>query len=101
MPRTVGVLSGNVNLTRRGGDSAWGARTSVHTVGRTVDVDELVDAADVAVLLGLSHSNTVHSYLGRYPDMPRPVVDRGPNRAKLWVRSDIQAWANQRGKRAR
>ena len=34
-------------------------------------------------------------------ERPRPVVDRGPNRAKLWVRSDIQAWANQRGKRAR
>ncbi len=65
-------------------------------MGRSVDVGELIDARDVAELLGLSHPNSVFGYLKRYPDMPRPVVDRGPNRARLWVRSDIEQWAEQR-----
>jgi glutathione-regulated potassium-efflux system ancillary protein KefG len=32
----------------------------------------------------------------RYPDMPRPVVDLGPGRPKLWLRPHIRAWAAAR-----
>jgi predicted DNA-binding transcriptional regulator AlpA len=28
--------------------------------------------------------------------MPRPVVDRGANRAKLWLREEIMAWKKKR-----
>jgi hypothetical protein len=67
-------------------------------VGRLVDVDDLVDAADVAAILGLAQSNTVHTYARRYAEMPAPVLDRGPNRSKLWLRTEILAWARTREK---
>lgn len=61
---------------------------------RRVDVDDLVDAAEVAQLLGLSQRNTVHLYLRRYPDMPRPVIDR--RGIRLWLRSEIVQWDKKR-----
>jgi predicted DNA-binding transcriptional regulator AlpA len=61
-------------------------------MGRLVDVDELADAHDVAEMLGLSHATSVHLYQRRYPDMPRPVLDRGGRRARLWLRSEINEW---------
>ena len=66
-------------------------------MGRRVDDDDLADAHDVAALMGLSHPNNVHLYQRRYPDMPRPVLDRGGRRAKLWLRSEIHTWLEERG----
>lgn len=68
-------------------------------MGRLVDLDELIDAADVARLLGLAQTTSVYVYLARYPDMPRPVLDRGPRRAKLWLRSEIESWSDSRARR--
>lgn len=65
-------------------------------MGRKVDVDDLVDAHEVAAILGLTHPNTVHQYQGRYPEMPRPVYAPGARRAQLWLRSEIEAWAAKR-----
>jgi len=62
-------------------------------VAPQVDTDDLIDASGVADLLGLSHRNTVSVYQRRYLDMPRPVVDLGSGRAKLWLRSEVQRWA--------
>ena len=61
-----------------------------------VNTEELVSAADVAEMLGLSHYNSVTTYLKRYPDFPRPVVDRSRGRIRLWLRQDIRQW--QRGR---
>lgn len=61
-------------------------------MGRHVDIDDLVDAHEVAELLGLAHTNSVYLYMRRYQDMPRPVLDRGGRRAKLWLRSEIEDW---------
>jgi len=36
--------------------------------------EDLIDSEGVAQILGLSHRNSVTTYLRRYPDMPRPVV---------------------------
>lgn len=58
-----------------------------------VETEDLVGAHAVAKILGLTHRNSVSLYQRRYPDMPRPVVDLGPNRSKLWLRSEIKAWA--------
>jgi len=63
-----------------------------------VDTKDLVDATGVAAMLGLAHRNTVSVYQRRYPNMPRPVVDLGAGRAKLWLRSDVEAWQAQRGR---
>ena len=61
-------------------------------MGRKVDVDDLVDAHEVAELLGLKHSNSVHLYQRRHSDMPAPVYQRGARRAQLWLRSEIESW---------
>lgn len=66
----------------------------------TIRTEDLLDAQGVADLLGLSHANSVHTYLRRYADMPRPVLDLGPGRPRLWLRPQIQAWAAVRASAA-
>jgi predicted DNA-binding transcriptional regulator AlpA len=61
-------------------------------MSRRVLVDDLIDAHDVAEILGLSHRNTVSKYQVRYPDMPRPAVELGRGRPMLWLRSEIERW---------
>jgi predicted DNA-binding transcriptional regulator AlpA len=61
-------------------------------MGRRVDVDKLIDTQDVARLLGLSHRNTVSEYQAKYDDMPRPVIDLGRGRTKLWLRPEVERW---------
>jgi glutathione-regulated potassium-efflux system ancillary protein KefG len=65
-------------------------------MSRRVDTDDLIDARDVATLLGLSHPNSVITYQRRYADMPGPVIDLGPRRVKLWLRSEIRDWVTAR-----
>jgi hypothetical protein len=62
-----------------------------------INTDDLCDAQGVAVLVGLRHPNSVHTYLRRYADMPRPVIDLGPGRPRLWLRPQIEAWLTVRG----
>lgn len=62
----------------------------------TIRTEELIDAQGIAELLGLAQRNTVSGYQRRYPDMPRPVIDLGPGRPRLWMRSDIECWAKTR-----
>jgi predicted DNA-binding transcriptional regulator AlpA len=64
-------------------------------VGRKVDVDDLLDAGEVAELLGLASRNVVNVYRGRYPDFPAPVVERKGFR--LWLRADVEAWTRTEG----
>src|SRR2546426_84320 len=60
-----------------------------------VATEDLIDAQVVAEILGLSHRNSVSPYQRRYADMPRPVLDLGDGRVKLWLRPDIEKWAQQ------
>lgn len=57
-----------------------------------VRTEDLIDAHQVAELLNLSHTNSVSTYQHRYDDMPRPVIDLGRGRCKMWLRSEIEAW---------
>jgi glutathione-regulated potassium-efflux system ancillary protein KefG len=61
-----------------------------------VHTRHLIDAQGVARLLRLSHANSVSTYLRRYPDMPRPVLDLGQGRPRLWLRPAILKWAKRR-----
>jgi len=63
-----------------------------------VRTEDLIDAQSVADLLGLSHRNTVSSYQKRYPEMPRPVIDLGRGRPRLWLRPEMEAWARVTGR---
>lgn len=67
---------------------------------RRVAIEDLVDAHGVAELLGLAHPNTVSVYQHRYDDMPRPALDLGQGRVKLWLRPEIERWATGRRERA-
>lgn len=58
-----------------------------------MDTDDLIDAQAVAEILGLNIRNTVSVYQKRYADMPRPVLDLGRGRPRLWLRPDIERWA--------
>jgi hypothetical protein len=65
-------------------------------VARRIDPNDLIDAAGVAELLGLASRSVVSVYRGRYSDFPPPAVERG--QCRLWLRSDIEAWANATGR---
>lgn len=65
-------------------------------MGEKVDSDDLVGAAEVAVILRLSHPSSVTTYLRRYADFPRPVVDLTSSRVRLWRRQDIERWHRDR-----
>jgi glutathione-regulated potassium-efflux system ancillary protein KefG len=65
-------------------------------VNPRVDTGDLIDAQSVAELLGLAQRTSVSVYQRRYRDMPRPVVDLGAGRPRLWLRSEVQAWAKAR-----
>jgi glutathione-regulated potassium-efflux system ancillary protein KefG len=70
-------------------------------MGRQVDLDDLVDANGVAELLGLAHRNTVSVYQHRHEDMPRPVLNLGNGRVKLWLRQEVERWAANQADRTR
>lgn len=63
-----------------------------------IRTEDLIDVQEVARLLGLTHRNSVTTYLKRYHDMPRPIVDLGQGRCRLWRRADIEKWALKTGR---
>lgn len=56
-----------------------------------IDPADLLDAEQVAELLGLSSRRAVSTYRARYADFPAPVVER--ERCMFWARADVLAWA--------
>lgn len=87
-------LSYPCRLSTQSDGTANGCR--LHAVGTLIDTDDLVDAHGVAEILGLAQRNTVSQYQRRYPDMPRPVVDLGSGRPRLWSRTAVSEWARER-----
>lgn len=71
-------------------------RVALSPVGPRVDTEQLTDAHGVAAILGVAYRNTVSVYQRRYPDMPRPVVDLGRGRPKLWLRPEVERWVEGR-----
>jgi len=67
-------------------------------VSPRVRTEDLIDAKGIAHLLGLSHPNSVSTYQRRYPNMPRPVLDLGPGRPRLWLRPEVETWARKTGR---
>lgn len=67
-------------------------------MGRTVDVNDLVGAAEIADRLGLSHSQSVHTLRRRHAEFPEPVASL--KRAHVWSWPDVEAWAVATGRLA-
>lgn len=64
-----------------------------------VDPEDLIGAAEVAEILGLSQAASVATYRRRYGDFPQPVVNLSKSRISLWLRSDVERWDAGRTKR--
>lgn len=47
-------------------------------------------------MLGLSHATSVTTYLRRYADFPKPVVDVSSSRVRLWNRHEVERWHSAR-----
>jgi predicted DNA-binding transcriptional regulator AlpA len=67
-------------------------------VAPRVNTEDLIDAQGVADLLGLAQRTAVSVYQSRYPDMPKPVVVLASGRTRLWLRSEVLAWARNTGR---
>lgn len=65
-------------------------------MGRKVDVDHLVGAAEIAERMGLSHRENVHTFRRRYDDFPEPVARL--RTAMVWDWRDIERWAKSTGR---
>lgn len=66
-----------------------------------IRTEDLIDVYEVANLLGLTHRNSVTTYLSRYDDMPRPIIDFGGGKCRLWLRSELQEWLKSHPQRTR
>ena len=69
-----------------------GAPTSTTVAKVLVETDDLLDANEVAELLGLSTRTAISVYRSRYPDFPEPVVVKAA--CWLWMRGDIEVMAS-------
>lgn len=70
-------------------------------MGRSVDLDDVIDAAAVAALLGLSEARSVATYRGRFPDFPKPILMSSGGRCQYWLRDEIEAWQRERQQQTR
>lgn len=74
------------------------SRSSTTLDRMKVDPTDLLNAAEVAQVLGLAHREAVSTYRRRYNNFPEPIIKKGT--CVLWHRPDIQAWAGRTGRLA-
>ncbi len=67
-------------------------------MARKVDLDDLLDVADVAAVIGLKNPNGIATYRQRYKDFPSPVWASRGGRYQLWLRPDVERWARATGR---
>jgi glutathione-regulated potassium-efflux system ancillary protein KefG len=58
----------------------------------TDELETLIDAGEVASILGLAHRNSVSTYRSRYADFPAGRPAPGGGRSRLWTREEVLAW---------
>lgn len=66
------------------------------SVGRKVDVEQLVGAAEIAQRLGLTRYQRVHELRRRHDDFPEPVAKL--QQAMVWYWPDVEKWAKATGR---
>lgn len=62
-------------------------------------MQDLVGAHEIAERLGLSHTQSVHTWRKRYPDFPEPAASL--KQALIWDWRDVEAWARKTGRSVR
>jgi predicted DNA-binding transcriptional regulator AlpA len=65
-------------------------------VGRKVDVDDLVGAAEIASRLGVKRPQVVHEWRKRHPEFPEPVATL--SNGLIWDWRDVDRWARATGR---
>lgn len=68
-------------------------------MGRRVDVDDLIDAHEVAALLGYASAQALSVNIQRGKKIPEPVYEKGQRKAKLWLRQDIEKYLKDQVKK--
>jgi len=63
-----------------------------------IDPADLIDAHEVAEILGLATNRAVSTYRQRYDDFPLPALEKGSGKCILWLRADIYQWARAHGR---
>ena len=64
-----------------------------------LELEDLIDAAEVAALLGVSGPNVIAVYRRRHDDFPEPVLIKSSGKCMLWLRQDVVAWAGAHPRR--
>jgi transposase-like protein len=65
-------------------------------MGRTVDLDDLVDASEIARRFGVQRHSVVHDWRRRHDDFPKPVF--ATTRTRLWLWPEVKAWGHSTGR---
>lgn len=65
-------------------------------VGRSVEVENLIEAQGIADRLGLKQRQTIDSWIDRHDDFPAPLGQWG--RTRLWDWLEVEAWAKATGR---
>jgi predicted DNA-binding transcriptional regulator AlpA len=69
---------------------------SVRSVGQKVDIDDLVDAVEIAHRTGVGRPQVVHDWRRRHAAFPKPVARYG--NAHVWLWPDVESWALSTGR---
>lgn len=65
-------------------------------MGRRIDVDNLVGAAEITERLGAARPQVIHEWRRRYDDFPEPVAQL--RQALVWNWPDVERWAKATGR---
>jgi hypothetical protein len=71
----------------------WKEATTLGHVARSVDVSELVGAAEIAERLGLNKPSVVHDWRQRHDDFPKPIARL--RMGLVWAWPDVERWAKK------
>jgi predicted DNA-binding transcriptional regulator AlpA len=74
-------------------------RNYVAGMGRMVNSDDLVGAAEIAARLGVKRTTVVHDWRRRHPDFPEPIAKL--QAAYVWSWPDVESWARHTGRLGR
>lgn len=65
-------------------------------MGRQIDADQLVGAAEIAERLGVSRPQAVHTWRVRHDKFPEPIATL--KTAMIWYWPDVEEWALATGR---
>ena len=88
LPQSTAVHKGSPTVT-------MGVPT-VDDMGRRIDVDQLVGAAEIAERCGAARPQVVHEWRRRYDDFPEPVAQL--KQALVWNWPEVERWAKNTGR---